>query len=380
MKFKFYNIEDIKELNYYSKHNIRIYSLWLYIFIILFFSFFLFISIAKIDVIVNGKGSIQTKILPVQIINENTGTILETNLEQNKFISKGTLLYKLDTSLFEEKKQQLEIKKTELLEALNYLLLNRELKSNNINFYTENIDILEEFSIKTSYLLKIEKIKIEIKEAEKTIYTLSELLKIGGVSQNEYVNSIDKLNILKRSVEELLAEYNEHISKKIKNIKQEIYNIDLEIQELKINIKKRIIYSPIDGYIELSKNINKQEILLEGTQIGTIIPDSKNYYIEIFISEKDILKIKKTMKIKYKLIGNDFVYKKIKFYGNVLKISNDSIDINGKKFYLIIGSIQSNNINNISALKKGMTVEVSIISEKKRVISFLLELLSLKNK
>jgi hypothetical protein len=329
---------------------------------------------------VNGKGSIQTKVLPVQIINENTGTILETNLEQNKFISKGTLLYKLDTSIFEEKKQQLEIKKTELLEALNYLLLNRELKDNNINFYTENIDILEEFSIKTSYLLKIEKIKIEIKEAKKTIYTLSELLKIGGVSQNEYVNSIDKLNILRKSVEELLAEYNEHISKKIKNIKQEIYNIDLEIQELKINIKKRTIYSPIDGYIELSKNINKQEILLEGTQIGTIIPDSKNYYIEILISEKDILKIKKTMKIKYKLIGNDFAYKKIKFYGNVLKISNDSIDINGKKFYLIIGSIQSNNINNISALKKGMTVEVSIISEKKRIISFLLELLSLKNK
>ncbi len=305
---------------------------------------------------------------------------METNLEQNKFISKGTLLYKLDTSIFEEKKQQLEIKKTELLEALNYLLLNRELKDNNINFYTENIDILEEFSIKTSYLLKIEKIKIEIKEAKKTIYTLSELLKIGGVSQNEYVNSIDKLNILRKSVEELLAEYNEHISKKIKNIKQEIYNIDLEIQELKINIKKRTIYSPIDGYIELSKNINKQEILLEGTQIGTIIPDSKNYYIEILISEKDILKIKKTMKIKYKLIGNDFAYKKIKFYGNVLKISNDSIDINGKKFYLIIGSIQSNNINNISALKKGMTVEVSIISEKKRIISFLLELLSLKNK
>ena len=218
---------------------------------------------------------------------------METNLEQNKFISKGTLLYKLDTSLFEEKKQQLEIKKTELLEALNYLLLNRELKSNNINFYTENIDILEEFSIRTSYLLKIEKIKIEIKEAEKTIYTLSELLKIGGVSQNEYTNSIDKLNILKRSVEELLAEYNEHISKKIKNIKQEIYNIDLEIRELKINIKKRTIYSPIDGYIELSKNINKQEILLEGTQIGTIIPDTKNYYIEILISEKDILNIKK---------------------------------------------------------------------------------------
>ncbi|WP_314347885.1 hypothetical protein [Fusobacterium massiliense] len=72
--------------------------------------------------------------------------------------------------------------------------------------------------------------------------------------------------------------------------------------------------------------------------------------------------------------------KKIKFYGNVLKISNDSIDINGKKFYLIIGSIQSNNINNISALKKGMTVEVSIISEKERIISFLLELLLLKNK
>ena len=117
-----------------------------------------------------------------------------------------------------------------------------------------------------------------------------------------------------------------------------------------------------------------------GTQIGTIIPDSKNYYIEFLISKKDILKIKKTMKIKYKLIGNDFAYKKIKFYGNVLKISNDSIDINGKKFYLIIGSIQSNNINNISALKKGMTVEVSIISEKERIISFLLELLLLKNK
>lgn len=59
------------------------------------------------------------------------------------------------------------------------------------------------------------------------------------------------------------------------------------------------------------------------------------------------------MKIKYKLIGNDFAYKKIKFYGNVLKISNDSIDINGKKFYLIIGSIQSIILIIYLPLKKG---------------------------
>lgn len=85
-----------------------------------------------------------------------------------------------------------------------------------------------------------------LEEAEEMLRLCKENNVIFGINYilrwdilNEYVNSIDKLNILRKSVEELLAEYNEHISKKIKNIKQEIYNIDLEIQELKINIKKK---------------------------------------------------------------------------------------------------------------------------------------------
>lgn len=379
MKFNIYNIDDFKELNYYSKNNIRFYSLFLYILIIIIFVFILFIMITSVDNVVNGYGVIQTKILPVKIINETTGTIIESNLEQNKFISKGTLLYKLDSSLFEKKQKYFEIKKNELLEALDYLILNSDIKINN-NFYTENIDVLEVLSVKSKYLLKIDKITIDIKEVEKNIYILSELFKIGGVSNTEYDASLNRLNILKSTVDEILIEYNEYITKKIKNIKQEIYNIELQIEELKTTIKKRAIYSPIDGYIELDRNINKFEILLEGTQIGTIISGIKNYYIEFFISEKDILKIKENMPIKYNLKVDNFLYNKVKFYGNVIRISHDSIDIKGERFYLVLGDIHSNNTRDISILKKGMTVDIGIITGKKKIIVFLLELLSLKNK
>ena len=68
-----------------------------------------------------------------------------------------------------------------------------------------------------------------LEEAEEMLRLCKENNVIFGINYilrwdilNEYVNSTDKLNILRKSVEELLAEYNEHISKKIKNYKYKI--------------------------------------------------------------------------------------------------------------------------------------------------------------
>ena len=51
----------------------------------------------------------------------------------------------------------------------------------------------------------------------------------------------------------------------------------------------------------------------------------------------------------------------------------------GNKYYLVVGNIDAKNVNTLN-LKKGMTLESSIIYTKKRIIDYILEILSFKVK
>ncbi|MBF1332669.1 MAG: hypothetical protein HXM49_00415 [Leptotrichia sp.] len=66
--------------------------------------------------------------------------------------------------------------------------------------------------------------------------------------------------------------------------------------------------------------------------------------------------------------------------GKVEIISKDAITKeDGNKYYLVVGNIESKNVEKLN-LKKGMTLESSIIYTKKRIIDYILENLSFKVK
>ena len=66
--------------------------------------------------------------------------------------------------------------------------------------------------------------------------------------------------------------------------------------------------------------------------------------------------------------------------GNIILISKDAlIRENGEKYYLAIGNIDSKNIKKLN-LRKGMSLESSIIYSQKSILNYLLEILDFKIK
>lgn len=375
MKYKVYNIEDFGELNYFAKHNINIYFIWIILLNIIIISMLIYIFFGKMDVVINGKGVVKTEISPIKIINESTGIVSYSSVQQNKFFLKNELIYSIDNKKLLLNKEHLEKKIKNHTVVLEYLK-----NPNDINFLkqnTENNTLSEIMLSENIYRMKKQKLEIEISELEKNTYILSELLKIGGAAKMEYLNSSNRLSLLKKDLEILSFSFQFERKGKIESFEKELDNTKLELEQVLLQIKKTNIKSPINGSMEVIKNVNVGETILEGTEIGTIISNNSSFTVELFIKEKDILKIKKGMKIKYRTVGDNKNIK-IKLKGRVLKISNDSVDINGNKFFLIIGNIENKNKQSLKLLKKGMSVKGSIISKKQKIILHILELLNLK--
>lgn len=376
MKYKIYNIEDFGELNYFAKHNINIYFIWIVLLNVIIIFILVYIFFGEMDIVINGKGVIKTELAPTKIINESTGIVSYSLVQQNKFFLKGDLIYSLDNEKLLLNKEHLEKKIKSYNVILEYLK-----NSNNFNFWKQNEqnNILSEIMLSENiYHMKKQKLEIEISELEKNTYILSELLKIGGVAQMEYLNSFNRLSLLKKDLEILFFSFQSERKRKIESFEKELENTKFELEQVLLQIKKTNITSPIDGNMEVIKNINVGETILEGTEVATIISNNSSFTVELLIKEKDILKIRRGMKIKYRTLG-DNKNAKIKLKGSVLEISNDSIDINGNKFFLIIGDIENKNIKSLKLLKKGMSVKGSIISKKQKIILYILELLNLKN-
>ena len=211
------------------------------------------------------------------------------------------------------------------------------------------------------------------------MYTNSELYKVGGLSRFDYEKSQNQLSILKKRKKKLEIEY--QISKNNEKITldNEIKELKMKIKSMNDSIKNTKVVASISGYLEVMTPINNGDTVASDVNIAKIIPSENDYKINIYVEEKDITKIKKGNNINYHLNFPD-EKKNISLKGKVELISRDSIvREDGNKYYLVIGNIDAKNVNTLN-LKKGMSLESSIIYTRKRIIDYILEILSFKVK
>ena len=211
------------------------------------------------------------------------------------------------------------------------------------------------------------------------MYTNSELYKVGGLSRFDYEKSQNQLSILKKKKKKLEIEY--QISKNDEKITldNEIKELKMKIKSMNDSIKNTKVVASISGYLEVMTPINNGDTVASDVNIAKIIPSENDYKINIYVEEKDIIKIKKGNNINYHLNFPD-EKKNISLKGKVELISRDSIvREDGNKYYLVIGNIDAKNVNTLN-LKKGMSLESSIIYTRKRIIDYILEILSFKVK
>ena len=162
-------------------------------------------------------------------------------------------------------------------------------------------------------------------------------------------------------------------------LNNEIKELEMKIKSMNDSIKGTKVVASISGYLEVMTPINNGDTVASDINVAKIIPSENDYKINIYVEEKDITKIKKGNNINYHLNFPD-EKKNISLKGKIELISRDSITReDGNKYYLVVGNIDAKNVNTLN-LKKGMTLESSIIYTKKRIIDYILEILSFKVK
>ena len=371
MKVKIYKYDEIETIKELSNKKVGLFYILLVYFILLVcISGLIWSYFGKIDLKIKGIGSLETKIDNSIIINTVVGKIKNNKMIQGKKIKKGELLYEIENDSFFIEKNYLEKNLSEKKNLYNAIIGKN---------YSKDIAVLNYITKKNVHKSELESLSIEIEEQEKIVYSNSEIYKIGGISKFEYEKSKNQLFLLNEKKKKLSMEYQIMLNNEKIALTDEIKELEMKIESINNNIKDTKLLAAISGYLEIIVPINNGDTVASGITVAKIIPIENEYKINIYVEEKDIIKIKKGNSINYHINFPD-EKKNISLKGKVEIISKDAITKeDGNKYYLVVGNIESKNVEKLN-LKKGMTLESSIIYTKKRIIDYILENLSFKVK
>ena len=371
MKIKVYKYDEIETVKELSNKKINsFYVILVYFILTIIVSFLIWSYFGKIDLKIKGTGTLETKLDSSVVVNVMTGKVKNNNISQGKKVNKGDLLYEIENNSLSIEKNYLEKSLAEKKNLYNAISSGKYNKDTSVSNY---------LSKKQAHQSELDSLNIEIGEQERTVYTNSELYKVGGLSRFDYEKSQNQLSILKERKKKLEIEY--QISKNSEKItlNNEIKELEMKIKSMNDSIKGTKVVASISGYLEVMTPINNGDTLASDINVAKIIPSENDYKINIYVEEKDITKIKKGNNINYHLNFPD-ENKNISLKGKIELISRDSImREDGNKYYLVVGNIDAKNVKTLN-LKKGMTLESSIIYTKKRIMDYILEILSFKVK
>ncbi len=369
MRVKIYKSDEIETVKEFSNHRINsFYSILVYFLCAILFLFLVWSYFGKIDLKVKATGEIETTANSSIIVNSVLGKVKNSTLKQGKKVKKGDLLYEIEN-------ENLVIEQQTLMEDLK----NKENLHNAMSDKPYNLDLMTSNFInkKNSHLAELATMDIEIEELKKTKNANYQILKIGGISRFEYEKSLNQLNISIKKRDQKAIEYDVTTKGEKITLETEIREIKLKLNTASNNIKNSKIVAPISGYVEINRTINDGDILTSDVNIAKIIPENSIYKVNIQIGENDIAKLKVGNNINYHLNYPDEKKNKV-LKGKITLISKDAITReNGTKYYLVVGDINSNDVNRLN-LKKGMSVESNVIYSRKSILNFLLEILEFK--
>lgn len=184
-----------------------------------------------------------------------------------------------------------------------------------------------------------------------------------------------------------LAEFkNKELQATITNLdtyREKVKELEVTLEKLNKAIDSAVVTAAVDGVVNSNVDLVQGDVLAAGTQVLTVIPEGSNLYkANIYVSNADIGKIKKGMKIKcnvYALPNSEYGYMK----GTISKISKDiKVDQeNTAGYYLVEANLERKSMYDQNGkkanIKVGMSCQAQIITENKRILTYLLDKLDL---
>jgi HlyD family secretion protein len=250
-----------------------------------------------------------------------TGTIDQLMIKEGDKVDKDKVLMRVDTEKIENQLQELEISAREID-------IKREQSSKKLKFLDSNIQYLRKQVQRFQRLKKNKSIPGEQLE------TMELKLLEAETSQFELKKSLEVLDVQKEKIENK-REY------------------------LKLLIDDHILKSPVDGIV-VEKFVSGGETVFPGTAIADIL-DTSSLYIEIFIEEKGISRLKLNQPAAIQVDGINNQSKKltglISFFGKKAEFSPKYI-ISEKERQSLLYQVKVKVEDTSGILKLGMPVTV----------------------
>lgn len=341
------DISDITEsMELYNSKPKKVCEIFIWFVSFVFILFFIVSFFFSIEHYVNIQG---------EMINDNAQVIItnsETGKVSNVLLKTGDKVYKDET----------------------IYTLNNEEEQNNYNYYKNKLnEIVAKTLMLETYLQCLNNQNVQWDINNKYFNEYDSRKKLLD-NQCALLNENEKNTLIETEKSKLYSEKS--------CCEDEKREIEKQLLEAENMLKRLEIKAPNSGILELQENIVQGITLEEGQEVGIITDNSeKNYIINAYVDESDVVKIKENMKVKVELNAydsNEFDY----IEGAVKSISNKAIssDIDNCKYYHIKIDLNNSHILNNNKrieIKDGMSVTAKIIVEKRKLINIMLNKLNI---
>lgn len=169
----------------------------------------------------------------------------------------------------------------------------------------------------------------------------------------------------------------------IKDYDNQISILKGSLEKNKLEIQNSVIKSEIGGIINFNQYFATGDVVHSGLEIGKVLsPTAQNFQVQLQVLNRDIRQLQKHDTVKFRL--DALPYKEYgTLEGHITYISSDSIldTASGISYYTVEASIENKPLksykNKEAHIKVGMTLEGHVITQRKKILWHLLELLNL---
>lgn len=351
------------------------YKYYLFVYLLVFFilMFFLWIFIFDVDVSVKGDATIRPQEEVSLIKLFNNGIVEEKSFESGQKVSKGDVLFSLNTTLLLteiENTEQKILRNKKDLETVDEM--QRMIKENLIS--SENEDAENRVTI-----FNLQKKMKELAYKQKySLYNNEVSLPQWGTYKQKVDDLKNDLDFAKSELDLFIADFNYSLATEKIALQNEHEVLIQSLFQLKESLSHSVIIAPKDGIIEELHTFSVGDFLSAGEEVVRIIPLEKDSLrAQIVVRENDIANIKEGQSVKIKLSALNFhEYGQVE--GIVTRVGADSLyDYMQNPYYQVEIVINKNYLENsegkVSFLRPGMTGNARIKISRKKIFKFLKE-------
>lgn len=250
------------------------------------------------------------------------------------------------------------------------------------NEQLSDLDTSYKDSREGQYYQAISQIDSSIDALEKEKMSVESNMKLNEIMRDMHTESKDSngehISVSMATINQLSTLLSE-----IEALETQLKDLNTQINQAEKQIEQATVLAERDGIVNAASEIVEGDVLSSGAVVATIIPGGESEYkVQMYVSNADIANLKVGDTVKYSLAAlprNQYGV----VDGEITSISKDAIVQNGEYsgFFLVEGTIDNAELvdkdGNVGNITIGMQSDARIVTEKKRIIRYLLEKIDL---